>query len=55
VKDDGVPCEDPMDKPGDFVVLRAEQDCVAVFSACPMDVHTCNGGELTSAEFEISK
>jgi uncharacterized protein YcgI (DUF1989 family) len=55
VKDDGVPCEDPMDKPGDFVVLRAEQDCVAVFSACPMDVHTCNGGGLTSAEFEISE
>lgn len=53
VKDNKIPCEDPTGRPGDFMVLRAEQDCVVVFSACPMDVHTCNGGEPTSAEFEV--
>lgn len=44
---------DPVTKAGDFVVLRAERECVVFMSACPMDIATCNGGEPTSAEFEV--
>lgn len=29
--------------PGDHVVLRAEMDCVVVFSACPQDIAPING------------
>jgi uncharacterized protein YcgI (DUF1989 family) len=35
---------DPRQKAGDFVVFRAEQDCVAVMSACPSsDISPLNG------------
>lgn len=30
-------------EPGDAVVLRAEMDCLVVFSACPMDIVPING------------
>lgn len=30
-------------RPGDHVVLRAEMDCVVVFSACPQDIAPING------------
>ncbi len=25
----------PVSKPGDYIVLRAEMDCIVAFSACP--------------------
>lgn len=43
----------PVTSPGDYVVLRAERECVVFMSACPMDIAACNGGEPTSAEFEV--
>jgi len=47
-------CEPPVSRAGDYVVLRAEVDCVAVMSACPNDViREVNGGECTSVEFEV--
>lgn len=33
----------PLSKPGDFIVLRAEDDVIVVLSACPMDVVPANG------------
>jgi uncharacterized protein YcgI (DUF1989 family) len=33
----------PASKPGDYVVMRAEMDLVAVFSACPQDITPING------------
>ncbi|MFO1159519.1 MAG: urea carboxylase-associated family protein [Reyranellaceae bacterium] len=30
-------------RPGDHVVLRAEMDCIVVFSACPQDIAPING------------
>lgn len=46
----------PKNKPGDYVVLRAELDCVVVFSACPQDILPINGntGNITDAHFEIT-
>jgi len=45
--------EDPSCNPGDSVTLLAEQDCLFVMSACPMDVSACNGGEPCAAEYEL--
>ena len=33
----------PKSKPGDFVVLRAEMDCIVALSACPHDILPVNG------------
>lgn len=33
----------PVSKPGDYVILRAEIDCVACMSACPQDILPING------------
>lgn len=45
----------PTTKPGDYVVLRAEMDCIVAFSACPQDILPINGvaGKPTEAHFEI--
>jgi len=47
--------EAPVSKPGDLIVLRALQDVVVVFSACPMDVTPVNGVDRTprSVAYEI--
>ena len=37
--------EAPVSRPGDHVVLRAVEDSVVVFSACPMDVTPVNGDD----------
>ena len=33
----------PTSKPGDFVTLRAELDCIVAMSACPQDILPING------------
>jgi uncharacterized protein YcgI (DUF1989 family) len=45
----------PRNKPGDYVTLRAEMDCVVAFSACPQDILPINGvaGKITDAHYEI--
>ena len=47
--------EPPVSRPGDYVLLRAEVDCVMAFSACPQDVVPINGVECqpTEAHFQI--
>ena len=46
---------EPVSKPGDYVVLRAELDLIVAFSACPQDILPINGraGEPTEAHFQI--
>ena len=34
---------EPLSKPGDYVVLRAEMDCIVVMSACPQDILPIDG------------
>lgn len=53
VKDNKIPCQDPESKPGEYIILRAEQECLVMMSACPMDIHVCNGGPPTSVDFEV--
>jgi uncharacterized protein YcgI (DUF1989 family) len=45
----------PVSKAGDFIVLRALQDVVVIFSACPMDITPVNGEDRTpkSVAYEI--
>ena len=37
----------PVCEPGDYVVLRAEMDCITALSACPHDIFPVNGVEAT--------
>jgi uncharacterized protein YcgI (DUF1989 family) len=39
--------------PGSYVVLRAEMNCVAAFSACPQDMVPVNGLEMRPTEAHI--
>lgn len=45
----------PVSKPGDYVVFRAEWDCVVAMSACPQDILPINGKarEPTEAHYQI--
>jgi uncharacterized protein YcgI (DUF1989 family) len=47
--------EPPVSQPGDYVLLRAEMDCVVAFSACPQDIVPINGADChpTEAHFQI--
>ncbi len=51
--DGGIEFLRPVSRPGDHVELRAESDCVVVFSACPDDVYPTNGGDGSPREVEI--
>ncbi|MAX59930.1 MAG: aminomethyltransferase [Chloroflexi bacterium] len=56
VASDGtVSFEAPVSRPGDYVTLRAEMDCVLAFSACPQDIVPINGVDCipTEAHFQI--
>ena len=46
---------EPLSKPGDYVILRAEMDCIVAFSACPQDMLPVNGLDMrpTEAHFEV--
>jgi len=41
---------EPLSKPGDYVVLRAAMNCIAVMSTCPQDILPINGAACTPAE-----
>jgi hypothetical protein len=45
----------PLSKPGDYVTLQAQMDCIVVFSACPQDMLPVNGADMVprDARFEI--
>ena len=48
--DGGLSFESPVSQPGDYVLLRAEMDCVIAFSACPQDMVPINGVACTPTE-----
>ena len=51
VSTDGeVSFEPPVSKPGDYLTLRAEMDCVVAFSACPQDMVPINGVDCVPTE-----
>ena len=54
--DGAVSFDPPVSKPGDYVELRAEMDCIVAFSACPQDMVPINGVGCipTEAHFQIA-
>lgn len=40
----------PVSKPGDYVVFRAEMDCIVAMSACPQDILPINGETRTPTD-----
>ncbi|MCC6468140.1 MAG: urea carboxylase-associated family protein [Alphaproteobacteria bacterium] len=53
--DGGLSFDPPVTKKGDYMVLRAEMDCVVAFSACPQDMVPINGRacQPTEAHFQV--
>ncbi len=45
--------EEPVSKPGDYVVLRALMDCIIAMSACPQDILPINKGKPVEVHFQI--
>ena len=45
----------PVSKAGDYIVLKAQEDCIAVMSACPQDMTPVNGNNTnpTNLEFQV--
>ena len=45
----------PVSRAGDYVMLRAEMDCIVAFSACPQDLVPINGVDCapTEAHFQV--
>ncbi len=43
----------PVSKPGDYVVLRAEIDCVVAMSACPQDILPINGEKCSPTDAHV--
>lgn len=44
----------PVSRPGDYVDLRAEMDCIVAFSACPQDIVPINGVACKPQAFEYA-
>lgn len=54
IKSDGsIGWEEPVSKRGDYVVLKAEMDCIVAMSACPQDIVRINAGAPTDAHYEV--
>ena len=56
VKPDGsLTFEPPVCKAGDYILLRADMDCIIAFSACPQDIVPINGVDCapTEAHFQV--
>lgn len=47
--------EAPKGKKGEYIRLRAERDVVVVFSACPQDILSINGGKPMAAHFVVQE
>ena len=44
---------EPVSKPGDHVVFRAEMDCICAMSCCPQDILPINKGKTVEAHFQV--
>jgi hypothetical protein len=51
--DGAIDWKEPVSKPGDYVVLKAEMDCVIAMSACPQDIVCINAGMPVEAHYQV--
>lgn len=54
VDNDGIQWLPAVSRPGDYVVLRAEMDCIVAMSACPQDMIPINGFNPVEAHFIVA-
>ncbi len=52
-KDGSTSWGEPVSKPGDYVVFRAEMDCIAVMSCCPQDLLPVNRGNPVEVHYQV--
>jgi len=52
-QDGALSFEPALSKPGDYVLLRAQLDCIAVMSCCPQDILAINSQRPREAHFEV--
>lgn len=45
--------EEPVSKAGDYVILRAELDCIVAMSCCPQDILPINKGKTVEVHYQI--
>jgi uncharacterized protein YcgI (DUF1989 family) len=45
--------KEPISKPGDYIDLRAEMDCLIAISNCPQDRNPCNGFNPTPLRIQV--
>jgi urea carboxylase-associated protein 1 len=45
--------KEPVSKPGDYIVLKAEMDLIVGMSNCPQDLNPCNGWNPTPLKIAI--
>ncbi len=52
VKPDGsIAIIEPESKPGDYIELKAEMDCIIAITNCPQERNPCNAYKVTSLGF----
>ena len=44
---------EPVSKPGDHVIFKAEMDCICAMSCCPQDILPVNAGKTVEAHFQV--
>jgi len=45
--------QEPLSKPGDYIDLKAEMDCIIAISNCPQDKNPCNGFNPTPLQIKV--
>ncbi len=51
--DGSMKLQEPLSKPGDYIDMRSEMDCIIAISNCPQDKNPCNAFNPTPLKIEV--
>jgi hypothetical protein len=51
--DGSMKLQEPLSKPGDYIDLKSEMDCIIAISNCPQDRNPCNGFNPTPFQIKV--
>ena len=51
--DGSMKLQEPLSKPGDYIDLRSEMDCIIAISKCPQDKNPCTGFNPTPLQIKV--
>jgi uncharacterized protein YcgI (DUF1989 family) len=51
--DGSMKIQEPLSKPGDYIDLKSEMDCIIAISNCPQDRNPCNGFNPTPLQIKV--